>query len=604
MAVESDRPWQATEFKETLRRAIKRIARFAERTVFQYRFTSLTGRIVFLNVIGLCLMVGGILYLNQSRAGLIKAKVKSLEAQGQIIAAAIAASATVEPGGIIVDPEKLLEQSSGVGIPTREDEFASLEFPINPEQIAPILRHLVDPTGTRGRIYNSDGTLAHDTDQLYSRGEFLGLGRPPIKEEKLGFFDNLVRRLKAWYRHRDLPVYKEIGDANGKAYSEVESALTGILTPIVRANEKGELVIGVAVPIKRFRRVLGVFLLSTRGGDIDASLSEEHGAILKVSLFVAGVTGLLSFVLAGTIAGPMHRLSAAAENVRKSIKAREEIPDLTHRSDEIGHLSGALREMTAALYRRIDAIESFAADVAHELKNPLTSLRSAAETFPLAKTKDSQEHLIEIIQNDVGRLDRLITDISVASRLDAELAREDPTPVDIVTLVNTMANVLNDVHRSDVPKIHVEFAHTPYGAAGYLVSGYDTRLGQVLNNLVDNAISFSPPDGRVFVKSRRVGREIEITIEDEGPGILPDNLERIFERFYTDRPGEESFGKNSGLGLNISRQIVTVHKGRIWAENRYSDVGKSDGKVDGDEFGNVIGARFVIRLPALVHNRK
>jgi two-component system sensor histidine kinase ChvG len=280
--------------------------------------------------------------------------------------------------------------------------------------------------------------------------------------------------------------------------------------------------------------------------------------------------------------------------VRHSVRARAEIPDFTDRTDEIGHLSGALRDMTNALYKRIDAIESFAADVAHELKNPLTSLRSATETLPLVKNEESKQRLLEIIQHDVKRLDRLISDISDASRLDAELAREDARPVDMDDLIRNTVPLFNDIHRGDMQGVTFEIAYAP-GDHPYRVTGHDSRLSQVIVNLLDNAISFSPPGGKVTVAARRVGPEIQIAVEDEGPGIPEENLERIFERFYTDRP-QESFGQNSGLGLNISRQIVAAHGGRLYAENRFlpaaaRGMADSGGRKSG-------GARFVIRLPA------
>jgi two-component system sensor histidine kinase ChvG len=241
----------------------------------------------------------------------------------------------------------------------------------------------------------------------------------------------------------------------------------------------------------------------------------------------------------------------------------------------------------------IDAIESFAADVAHELKNPLTSLRSATETLPLVKSEESKERLLEIIQHDVQRLDRLITDISDASRLDAELAREDAEAVDMADLLRGTVSLFNDIHRGDTPEVVIEIAYSP-GAHPYRVIGHDSRLSQVIVNLLDNAISFSPPDGRVTVWARRVGSEIKIAVEDEGPGVPPENLERIFERFYTDRPGE-SFGQNSGLGLNISRQIVAAHGGRLYAENRPAPASGASTPYAPYRSG---GARFVIWLPA------
>lgn len=598
MAVETTRSLTAGGFGHAARRVGRILRRFFQNLETWFPFTSLTRRIVFLNLFGLTLLVIGILYLNQFRAGLIDAKVQSLLTQGEIIAGALAGSAAIDTDRIVVDPDRLLEFEPNQTFTSVEDGLASLEFPIDPERAAPVLRRLIKPTGTRARIYNREGSLILDSDTIYSRGQIMRYELPPpgaTKEEGLAEFWN---RMRSWLWRPDLPVYREIGADNGKAYPEVGSALTGTPVPIVRVNEKSELVVSVAVPIQRMRAVLGVLLLSTRGGDIDGIVAAERWAIVRVALFAAGVTLLLSILLARTIAGPMRRLSAAAERVRRSITARAEIPDFSHRPDEIGHLSGALRDMTAALYRRMDAIESFAADVTHELKNPLTSLRSAAETLPLVKETDAKQRLLQIIQHDVCRLDRLISDISDASRLDAELAREDATPVDIAKLLRTVVPLFNDIHQEYSQKIELEIAPSRPRANGFVVMGHDGRIGQVVTNLLDNAISFSPPCGRVRVAARHVGNEIEISVADEGPGIPPDNLTKIFDRFYTDRPGTENFGKNSGLGLNISQQIVIAHGGRIWAENRHEPPRRRDGRdVSGQPACE--GARLVIRLPAL-----
>jgi len=604
MTAEADRSWQrpdAATVRERVR-SVLRISRdrmrsavgwLVEHLPFRNGFSSLTRRIVVLNLIGLAILVSGILYLNQFRAGLIDAKVQSLATQGEIIARAIAASAGVDTNEVQLDPEKLLE-TEHTQDSDDEDLSNSLDFTIDPERAAPILRPLVKPTGSRARVYNRDGALILDSDTFYSRGEVLRYDLPPPDAEKPDALSRFWQTVKTRMSQYDLPLYTEIGGANGKAYPEVATALTGTSVPIVRVNDKGELVVSVAVPIQRMRAVLGVLLLSTRGGDIDNIVSAERWGIVRVSLFAAAVTIVLSIILANTIAGPVQRLSAAAESVRHSVKARAQIPDFTDRTDEIGHLSGALRDMTNALYKRIDAIESFAADVAHELKNPLTSLRSATETLPLAKNDDSRERLMEIIKHDVKRLDRLISDISDASRLDAELAREDATAVDMAELLRTTVSLFNDIHRDDTPEVVLDIAYAP-GAWPYRVMGHDSRLSQVIVNLLDNAISFSPPGGRVAVLVRRMGHEIQISVEDEGPGIPDENLERIFERFYTDRP-QENFGQNSGLGLNISRQIAVAHGGRLWAENRPpKGVGRGKGDASAGRSG---GARFVMRLPA------
>ncbi len=606
MTAEADRSWlrRDASFKERVRRGSRRALAWlrrapgwiAEHRPFRHGFSSLTRRIVVLNLIGLAILVSGILYLNQFRAGLIDAKVQSLLTQGEIIARAIAASAGVDSNEVQVDPEKLLESELGdAGAGDDSAAFSNaLGFTIDPERAAPILRPLVKPTGSRARIYNRDGALILDSETFYSRGQVLRYDLPPPESAEPDALTKFWHAVTTRMRQYELPPYTEIGGANGKAYPEVATALTGTSVPIVRINDKGEIVVSVAVPVQRMRAVLGVLLLSTRGGDIDNIVAAERWSIVRVSLFAGTVTFVLSLILANTIAGPVQRLAAAAERVRHSVKARAEIPDFTDRSDEIGHLSGALRDMTGALYRRIDAIESFAADVAHELKNPLTSLRSATETLPLAKTPEAKQRLMEIIQHDVRRLDRLISDISDASRLDAELAREDAEPVAMDELLRATVSLFNDIHRDDTPEVLIDIAYAP-GAHPYRVTGHDSRLHQVIVNLLENAISFSPPGGRVAVVARRIGPEVQIAVEDEGPGIPQDNIERIFERFYTDRP-QENFGQNSGLGLNISRQIIVAHGGRVYAENRpAAGAGRGKGDTPTGESG---GARFVIRLPA------
>ena len=605
MTADAERSWQ--QGPASLRARAMRVGRggiywlrrasrwLGQHRPFRHGFSSLTRRIVVLNLIGLAILVSGILYLNDLRAALIGAQVQSLQTQGEIIARAIAASAGVDASESEVDPETILEREIGpAGFQASDAMPNALGFTIDPERAAPILRPLVKPTGSRARIYDRDGALILDSDTFYSRGEVLRYDLPPPETSEPDALTTFWNAVANQFQPVDLPVYKEIGTVNGMAFPEVEAALTGTSVPIVRKNEKGEIVVSVAVPVERMRSVLGVLLLSTRGGAIDEVVAAERWRIFRVAIFAAAVTVVLSLILANTIAGPMQRLAVAAERVRHSVKARAEIPDFTERSDEIGHLSHALRDMTSALYNRIDAIESFAADVAHELKNPLTSLRSATETLPLVRDKESRERLMDIIQHDVKRLDRLISDISDASRLDAELAREDARPVDLDDLLRATVSLYRDIHRDDLPELSLDIDRAP-GTYPYRVIGHDSRLHQVMVNLIENAISFSPPRGLVKVTARRRGPEVEVTIEDEGPGIARENLERIFERFYTDRP-HETFGQNSGLGLNISRQIIAAHGGRLYAENRpLSDdkASTADGHVRSSG-----GARFVIRLKA------
>ncbi|TWG88958.1 two-component system sensor histidine kinase ChvG [Mesorhizobium sp. J18] len=552
-------------------------------------FSSLTRRILFLNLAALCVLVAGILYLNQFREGLIDARVESLMTQGEIIAGAIAASATVETDTIMIDPEKLLELQAGESLPPGSDQLENLDFPINPERVAPVLRRLISPTRTRARIYDRDANLLLDSRHLYSRGQILRYNLPPVEQDEPDLADRITKFVMDIFRRSDLPVYREQPGGNGAAYPEVMTALTGSPATVVRVSEQGEQIVSVAVPIQRFRAVLGVLMLSTQGGDIDKIVAAERMAILRFFGVAALVTGILSMLLASTIANPLRRLSAAAVRVRRGTKSREEIPDFSHRQDEIGNLSVAIRDMTNALYARIEAIESFAADVSHELKNPLTSLRSAVETLPLAKDQNARERLMEIIQHDVRRLDRLISDISDASRLDAELAREDATRIDLKKFIGDLVDASRETGLRKKPvtlEFHAE--KLPSGVKGYFIVGHDLRIGQVITNLIENARSFVPDEGgRIVISLSRAGQHNVITVDDNGPGIRVENIERIFERFYTDRPAGEAFGQNSGLGLSISRQIVEAHGGTLTAEN-----------IPGGKPGEFRGARFVVTLPA------
>ncbi|MBE1504680.1 two-component system sensor histidine kinase ChvG [Rhizobium viscosum] len=551
-------------------------------------FSSLTRRIVFFNLAALLVLVGGILYLNQFREGLIDARVESLLTQGEIIAGAVSASASVDTNSITIDPQKLLELQAGQSItPVPNDE--DLEFPIDPEKVAPVLRRLISPTRTRARIFDADANLLLDSRHLYSRGQVLRFDLPPVEEEKQTWSEWFTALFNKALQPGNLPVYKEAPGGDGSIYPEVMNALTGVRGAVVRTTEKGELIVSVAVPIQRFRAVLGVLLLSTQAGDIDNIVHAERLAIMRVFGVATLVNVLMALVLSSTIANPLRRLSAAAIRVRRGAKEREEIPDFSARQDEIGNLSIALREMTTALYDRIDAIESFAADVSHELKNPLTSLRSAVETLPLAKSDDSKKRLMDVIQHDVRRLDRLISDISDASRLDAELARVDAGSVDLEVFLRDLIDVSRQI-RSTKKKVEIDYAvdRKPNVKTRFVVKGHDLRIGQIITNLIENARSFVPEqNGRITVRLVRTRSRCVVYIEDNGPGIQAENIDRIFERFYTDRPESEGFGQNSGLGLSISRQIAEAHGGSLRAEN-----------IVDDESGKLLGARFILALPA------
>jgi len=549
--------------------------------------SSLVRRIIVLNLVGLVALLGGFLYLNQFREGLIDARVQSLLIQGEIIAGAIAGSATVETDSITIDPERLLQMQAGESIVVGDDE---VEFSINPARVAPLLRRLVTPTRTRARIYDQDAELLLDSASLYSRGDILKFDLAPPDTTDKTIFERTWNLMKHGFGSMAPKPVEEAGGSSGRTIPEVARALGGLPASTVRVNSLGDTIVSVAVPIQRSRLVKGVLLLSTLGGDIDTTIDKERMAIFRIFGVAAAVMVIVSAFFAGTIAGPIRRLSAAADRVRRGVKIREEIPDFTDRSDEIGQLSGSLSEMTKSLYNRIEAIESFAADVAHELKNPLTSLRSAVETWPLAKSDESRARLLDVIQHDVRRLDRLISDISNASRLDAELARADAEKVDLALLAEAVTGVANSITRENHVSVKLNIERSANAKSPFIVTGHDSRLGQVLTNVIENACSFSPTGGEVRVSLGRIGPDIEIVIEDDGPGIPAHALEKVFQRFYTDRP-EQGFGQNSGLGLSISRQIIAAHHGRIWAENRYA---QSPHEPD----AMPIGARFIIRLSA------
>ena len=557
--------------------------------------TRLTSRIILINIAGLIILVLGFLFSNQFREGLIDARVQSLMTQARIISAAVASSASVDTGQIVIDPDRFLELQQGEDDTVVADPDGRFEFLIKPEQAGPVLSRIARSNNTRARIYDRDGVLLVDSRYFYGRGEILRIDLLPQEEPQGSLFDRGWQWFNKWAFDNDYPLQKEYGLDNGKDFAEVTASLNGASVSVVRANDKNEIIVSVAVPVQRFRRVLGSLVLSTQGGEIDTVLHNERRIVFFTFLIAALVAILLSLSLAGHIAEPIRRLAAAAERVRRGVDSRVEIPDFSSRRDEVGHLSGALRDMTKALYDRIDAIEAFAADVSHELKNPLTSLRSAVETFQYAKSKEQRDRLVEIVTDDVKRLDRLITDISDASRLDAELARSHAAAVNMRELLETLVGIANEVRSADQASIRLEVADAPSGmspARAFIVMGHDNRLGQVVRNLLDNAASFAPSDSEIRVSLRRDKAHVELRIDDEGPGINPANKEKIFKRFYTDRP-EGSFGKNSGLGLSITKQIIDAHNGTIEVKNRTAAADKVKS-----------GASFIVRLPAPPARRK
>ena len=529
---------------------------------FRWRAVSpLTRRIVAVNVLPLALLAVGFLYLGKFESSLIGQQIESLRTQGEIFAAALSEGAVLDSGD---EGEILL-----------------------PDLARQMMRRLVEPTRTRARLFDIEGKQIADSRLLRGPGDAVQVMElpPPERKSLLGrvtdqIYDWIVELMPSRHKH---PPYRESDAGNAADYGEAMRALQGESGSAVRSDpQTGGLAISVAVPVQRYKQVLGAVMLSSSNGEIEEELRTVRLELLRIFGVALLVTILLSLYLASTIARPLRRLADAAERARGR-GARVEIPDLMGRGDEIGELSRSLRDMTDALWLRMSAIESFAADVAHEIKNPLSSLRSAVETVGRIEDPVKRRRLMAIIQDDVERLDRLISDISDASRLDAELSRQEVSPTDIAAMLQALVEMHETTRAEGAPGLVLDM---PERGRELIVPGIESRLSQVFVNVIANAVSFSPPEGEIRIRARLDGRAVLVSVEDEGPGIPEDKLTAIFDRFYSERPAGEKFGTHSGLGLSISKQIIEAHRGRIWAENR----------TDAD--GTVIGARFLIRLPA------
>src|SRR6266851_1222440 len=522
----------------------------------------LTRRIVAVNVLPLALLAVGFLYLGKFEASLVGQQIESLHTQGEIFAAALSEGAVLDSSD---EGEVLL-----------------------PDLARQMMRRLVEPTRTHARLFDTKGRLVADSNLLRGQGDAAVVAELPEPEQKSWLprladwiYDSITEWVPSRHKH---PIYREADTADG--YNEAMQALRGDAGSMVRSDPQTRgLVISVAVPLQRYKQVLGAVMLSTSDREIQDELRTVRLELMRIFGVMLLVTVLLSLYLASTIARPIRRLAAAAQRARGRT-ARIEIPDVTGRNDEIGELAASLREMTDALWQRMSAIESFAADVAHEIKNPLSSLRSAVETVARIDDPDKQRRLMAVIQDDVERLDRLITDISDASRLDAELSRLEMSPTDIGAMLRALVD-MHDTTRSDgSPRLVLDLPGDPSGRGRALVvPGIESRLSQIFLNVIANAVSFSPPAGEIHIRTAPDGRAVLVAVEDQGPSIPPDKLIAIFGRFYSERPAGEKFGTHSGLGLSISKQIVEAHRGRIWAENRI------------DARGAIIGARFIVRLP-------
>ncbi len=545
----ANEPAEARKARAKARRARRRWRPFA---------SPLTRRILAVNLLAPIILVIGVFYLDRYKQALISAELHSLTTQAEMVAGAIGEGAVSE---------------TKLGL-----------FKINDDIAQQLVRRLSRPARVRVRLFDPVGELAADS-------RFLPPSRTAIQVEPLpapgkpGLWQRIERlwqQVITWMPiDRKLPPYLDYADQRAENYPEVVAALSGHVATAVRSHHRG-LMLSVAVPVQRYKQVVAALMLTTNGQTIARSLFHVRLAIIEVFAVVLMITTLLSLYLAGTIARPIRRLAAAAEIVRHGRGRRHFFPDLSNHRDEIGELSVAFRDMTTALWTRMDAIEAFAADVAHELKNPLTSLRSAVETAARVSDPDKQRRLLAIVQDDVERLDRLISDISDASRLDAELSRAEIGPVDLGAMLGALADVyqVTGAEKGYVVTLDVESGQS------LMVAGIERRLVQVLRNLITNAISFSPPGGTIALTGWRDGARVMVAVEDQGPGIPDNKAEAIFDRFYSERPEGEKFGTHSGLGLSISKQIVLAHNGTIHAENRR------------DADGRILGARFVVALPA------
>ena len=529
--------------------------------------TPLTRRILAVNLVAPVLLGLGLLFLDEYEDSLIATELDGLRTEAELIAAAIG------EGAVVIGTDS---ETFGPFMPSGATRQ------IDATTARQLVRRLASLAEIRARLYDRGGAMLADSRLLRGPGGEVRVVDLPVNGN--GVIETYMRLALDWVESllgADEVLEPYIDQADGTAYdfSEVGAALErGDATGAVRLAENGRKILTVAVPVQFYKQIVGALLVSGDDTAVETRLFEVRSAILTIFAWTFGVTVLLSLYLAGTIARPVRRLADAATLVRESRSRQHSIPDLSKRRDEIGSLSHALREMTEGLWLRMDATEQFAADVAHEIKNPLTSLRSAVETVARVEDPQQQKQLMGIILDDVSRLDRLISDISDASRLDAELSRAETGPVSLATLLETLGEISNSGDKPDAAHVAIDLPPDD----SLEVAGLEGRLAQVFRNLLGNAASFSPPDGKIFVRARRSNGGVRIEVEDQGPGIPKGKEEAIFSRFYSERPEKEKFGTHSGLGLSISKQIVEAHGGTISAENAENG-----------------GACFTVRLPAI-----
>lgn len=528
------------------------------RSVFALNRSPLARKIILFNLLGIVVLVAGMLYLNPFRDSLVLQRERALAFKAQLIADVL--EERIASFGGTIDPSRADQAFARIGL--AEGLFV----------------HIFAPDGT---VLSSSSDISVNPARPVQ-----GLVERP---ERITWITDFLNRL--WDYTADL-ITRDTGgaaplDVQAQAQALIPEALSGVTVLSRGQSPDGAIYLAVSA-VDGSAGIAAVVAVSTAAGEVDDLVRAEREQLLQFFVVALLISIVLSLVLASTIANPLSDLADAAElgrdkNARKLSPTRVRIPDLTGRPDEIGRLSAALRGMVGALYDRIESNEQFAADVSHEIKNPLASLRSAVSTLQRANTDDQRSRLYEVITHDVQRLDRLVSDISNASRLDADLVKEEEEEFD---LLRTLRNIC-DYHAGEASAKDVSFI-TDLPDAPILITGLEGRLAQVFVNLLSNALSFCDAGDAVRIWARKREDRILVVVEDTGPGIPDDALTKVFTRFYSERP-QAQFGNHSGLGLAISKQIVEAHGGVIWAEN----IRPTEADVTSDP----LGARFIVGLP-------
>lgn len=532
------------------------------------RITGLTVRIIGVNFIAVICLVLGVIYLGQYHSRLIESNLQKFQTEVMLVTAAVTDGYGAEG---VLDSERLKMLTGRLGATLQQ----------------------------RILIFDTDDNMLFDSDNLIEAYNIDPIFRVLNEERRRLESVEILKQTAAWLaslfpQYDRLPIFQGIYSKKAGDYFDVVDAKRQNFSLTAWRNETGDVVLTAAMPILYKSKIAGIVMLVGDGEGIKEDLADVWFNILQIFFVTLIITIALSIYLSGVIAQPLRRLSRAAESVRRGKLKHTEIPDMSERNDEIGELSVVLRDMTYALWERMDTIEAFAADVSHEIKNPLTSLKSAVETASIVKTKEDRDKLLTIIKHDIERLDRLITDISHASRLDAELSRESFDKIDFKAFMRDLLdsyksplerealnNTNNDEALKDGVMITLDLPHYEE----IVIRGSEGRLIQVFQNILSNALSFSPIKTTIKIVVAMRGRRVTVTIDDEGPGIPENKLKSIFERFYSERPDYEEYGRHSGLGLSICKQIITAHGGVIYAENRTDS-----------RSGEIIGARFVVVL--------